>query len=261
VNDEPSHDAGRGLPDSELPGSELPDSELPDSELSGSELVGPGLSGPESPGPGLSGRRGHAKRNDEAILTAARDVFVHDPGAPISAVAGRAGVGISALYRRYAGKEDLLRQLCLSGLQRMILEAGIAEAEPDGWSALAGFLERVVDADVHALTTRLAGAFTPTPELRATASRADGLVALLIERARASGRLRADVVAEDVGLVLEGCAAIRTGDVLRTVQLRRRHLALLLRGLSRVDGSDDAALPGPAPRPGELTRWRDETAK
>ncbi|MFI5842794.1 TetR/AcrR family transcriptional regulator [Catenuloplanes sp. NPDC051500] len=209
---------------------------------------------------GLSGRRGHAKRNDEAILTAARDVFVHDPGAPIAAVAGRAGVGISALYRRYAGKEDLLRQLCLSGLQRMILEAETVEAEPDGWSALAGFLERVVDADVHALTTRLAGAFTPTPELRATAARADEVVALLIARAHESGRLRADVVPEDVGLILEGCAAIRADDSLRTMQLRRRHLALLLHGLSRVSGPDDAALPGPAPRPGELSRWLDETA-
>lgn len=210
---------------------------------------------------GLSGRRGHAKRNDEAILTAARDVFVHDPGAPISAVAGRAGVGISALYRRYAGKEDLLRQLCLSGLQRMILEAEAAGAEPDGWVALSGFLERVVDADVHALTTRLAGAFTPTPELREVAARADGLVARLVERAHASERLRADVVAADVGLILEGCAAIRAADGVRTVQLRRRHLALLIHGLARVDGPGDVALPGPAPRPGELHRWPDETSE
>ncbi|WP_033345539.1 TetR/AcrR family transcriptional regulator [Catenuloplanes japonicus] len=208
---------------------------------------------------GLSGRRGHAKRNDEAILTAARDVFVHDPGAPISAVAGRAGVGISALYRRYAGKEDMLRQLCRSGLQRMIVEAEAVEAEPDGWVALARFLERVVDADVHALTTRLAGAFTPTPELREIAARADRGVALLIERAHASGRLRADVVAEDVALILEGCAAIRSGDGFRTMQLRRRHLALLVHGLARVEGPGDVALPGPAPQPGELHRWPAES--
>ena len=47
----------------------------------------------------LSGRRAQAARNDVRILEAARTVFVADPDAPISAVAKRAGVGISALYR------------------------------------------------------------------------------------------------------------------------------------------------------------------
>ena len=46
----------------------------------------------------LSGRRAQAARNDELILQAARAVFVSDPSAPISAVAERAGVGISPLY-------------------------------------------------------------------------------------------------------------------------------------------------------------------
>jgi AcrR family transcriptional regulator len=58
--------------------------------------------------PRLSGRRGQAARNDERILAAAREVFIADPKAPISAVAARAGVGISALYRRWPGKEDLV---------------------------------------------------------------------------------------------------------------------------------------------------------
>src|ERR671915_562143 len=62
--------------------------------------------------PRLPGRQAEAARNDQRILDAARAVFTADPNAPISAVAERAGVGISALYRRYAGKEDLLRRLC-----------------------------------------------------------------------------------------------------------------------------------------------------
>ena len=44
----------------------------------------------------LSGRRAQAARNDEVILAAARTVFVADPGAPVSAVAEEAGVGMSA---------------------------------------------------------------------------------------------------------------------------------------------------------------------
>jgi AcrR family transcriptional regulator len=64
----------------------------------------------------LSGRRKQAARNDGIILDAARAVFVADPTAPIAAVAERAGVGISALYRRHGSKEDLLRRLCGDGL-------------------------------------------------------------------------------------------------------------------------------------------------
>src|SRR5215218_7153279 len=73
--------------------------------------------------PPLSGRRAQAARNDERILKAAREVFIANPSAPIADVAKSAGVGISALYRRYPSKEDLLRQLCADGLRRYIAAA------------------------------------------------------------------------------------------------------------------------------------------
>jgi AcrR family transcriptional regulator len=201
----------------------------------------------------LPGRQGQAARNDQVILDAARDVFLTDPKAPIAAVAERAGVGISALYRRYAGKEDLLRTLCHDGLRRFIAEAEAASAEPDGWAAFVDFLQRVVDADVHSLTVHLAGTFTPTPEMSADAARADAVARKLFTRARASGRLRRDAVVHDVNLLLEGCAAVRVPDPARTKQLRQRFLGLLLAGLA--EGSE--GLPGPAPKPGELNwRWQ-----
>ncbi|MGC9667571.1 TetR/AcrR family transcriptional regulator [Planosporangium sp. 12N6] len=200
-----------------------------------------------------SGRRRQAARNDTAILEAAREVFLNDPKAPISAVADRAGVGMSALYRRYASKEDLLRQLCRDGLRRFIAEAETAANEPEHWSALVGFLQRVVDADVHSLTVHLAGTFTPTAEMTADAIRAGQLVASLVDDALASGELRRDITAQDIALILEGCAAVRLPDPERTKQLRRRHLALLVAGLAS-NGQD---LPGPPPAADELNwRWR-----
>ncbi len=207
----------------------------------------------------LPGRQGQAARNNEVILAAAREVFLADPKAPIAAVAERAGVGISALYRRYAGKEDLLRTLCHDGLRQFIAEAeaalasvsASASAEPGGWEAFAGFLRRIVDADVHSLTVHLAGTFNPTEEMHADAVRADALAKKLFARARASGRLRRDAVVEDVTLLLEGCAAVRVPDAARTRQLRQRYLGLLLAGLE----ADAEGLPGPAPKPGELN-WR-----
>jgi AcrR family transcriptional regulator len=206
------------------------------------------------PEPTLPGRRGQAARNDVVILDAARTVFLLDPKAPISAVAERAGVGISALYRRYPGKEALLCRLCHDGLRRFIAEAEAAAEEPDDWAALTGFLGRVVDADVHSLTVHLAGTFTPTPEMGDDARRANELAAGLVTRARRSGRLRRDAVTEDLGMILECCAAIRVDDPGRTAQLRRRYLALLVEGLTAGGGPD---LPGPPPRPGETNgRWR-----
>lgn len=229
----------------------------------------------DGPGEALPGRRGQARRNDALILEAAREVFLNDPKAPVAAVAEHAGVGISALYRRYPSKEDLLRRLCHDGLRRFIAEAEAAGTDPDPWSALTGFLERIVDADVHSLTVHLAGTFTPAPQMRDDAQRAGALAAGLAERAQAAGRLRPDVVADDLGLVLEGCAAIRVPDPARTGELRRRYLHLLLDGLAAVSaapgGTDPTGpgasplgevsaarppLPGPPPH-GELNwRWR-----
>jgi AcrR family transcriptional regulator len=201
-----------------------------------------------------SGRRGQAARNDAVILDAAREVFLADPKAPVSAVAKRANVGISALYRRYPSKADLLRTLCENGLRTYLAEAEAALAEPDAWVALTGFLTRIVDADVHSLTVRLAGRFTPTEQLGTDARRAGELAGRLVDRAHQDGRLHPDVVAQDLGLVLEGCAAIRLPDPDRTAQLRRRYLAVLLAGLA---AGSAASLPGPPPNPDELNwRWR-----
>ncbi len=202
----------------------------------------------------LPGRRGQAARNDVVILDAARAVFLADPKAPIAAVAERAGVGISALYRRYPGKETLLCKLCHDGLRTFIAEAEEVAEEPDPWAALTAFLRRVVEEDVHSLTVHLAGRFTPTPEMGQDAQRANALAVGLFDRARASGRVRQDAVPEDLGLILEACAAIRVEDPARTTELRRRYLAMLLDGLATKGAPD---LPGPAPRPGELNgRWR-----
>ncbi|MGW4768090.1 TetR/AcrR family transcriptional regulator [Nocardia sp. NPDC004278] len=201
---------------------------------------------------GLPGRKAQAARNDGLILEAARAVFLADANAPIAAVAERAGVGISALYRRYPSKEVLLRTLCHEGLRRYNAEADAALEDSDGWRGLVGFLERVVDADVHSLAVHLAGTFTPEDSMLPDITHSGEVTEELVRRAHASGRLRADVNANDLGLILESCAAIAMPDQLRTAQLRRRVLAMLVAGLS-----GKGELPGPAPQPGEFAwRWQ-----
>ena len=199
----------------------------------------------------MSGRQAEAARNDQLILDAARSVFIADPAAPVSEVAKRAGVGIAALYRRYPSKEDMLRKLSADGLQRYIAEAEAALAdERDPWTAFAGFMDRIVAADTHSLTQRLAGTFTPSEELYREAARAQDLNVALFERVR--GELRPGLVVDDIAWMLEMVAAIRLRDPERTAQLRQRYLALLLDGLR----GPAAPLPGPPPGWEEMgERW------
>jgi AcrR family transcriptional regulator len=202
----------------------------------------------------LSGRRREAALNNDRILDAARAVFTADPGAPIAAVAGRAGVGISALYRRYRSKEELLQHLCLEGLHRYIAEAEATLLEDaDPWTAFSGFMQRLIEANTHALTIRVAGTFTPTKELHRLAEVAQDLNVRIFERARASGAIRPGVKVDDLGIICEQLAAIALGDEDRNLQLRKRYLALFLDGL-RARSAEP--LPGPPPSWDEVrNRW------
>ncbi|WP_433161818.1 TetR/AcrR family transcriptional regulator [Kribbella sp. CA-247076] len=206
----------------------------------------------------LSGRQAQAARNDEVILAAARAVFIADPGAPISAVAERAGVGISALYRRYASKEELLRKLCSDGLARYIEESEKALADDrEPWVAFGAFLHALVDADTNSLTQRLAGTFTPTPDLWQDAARAGELNRAIY--ARTKEYLRPGIVVEDFGMILEQITSIKLGDEARTNQLRHRYLTLMLEAMRRPaeEPGGGPELPGPPPSGDELTdRWR-----
>ena len=203
----------------------------------------------------MSGRRAEAARNDGRILDAARAVFVADPKAPISSVAEHAGVGISALYRRYPSKEDLLRTLCADGL-RIYLDAVEAAVDDQGdpWAAFATFMERIVDADTQSLTQKLAGTFTPTEELFRDSERGQLLNQQLIDRTKAAGALRPDFDVNDLSLIFEQLTAVRLGDENRTRELRRRYLTLFLQALRA--GEDQPPLPGSPPTWQELAaRW------
>jgi AcrR family transcriptional regulator len=203
----------------------------------------------------LSGRRAQAERNDRRILEAAREVFVADPGAPISAVAKRAGVGISALYRRYASKEELLRHLSAEGLEWYIAAAEAALSDDaDPWAAFTGFVRRIVDADTHSLTLRLAGTFAPSEELYRSAEHAQQLNVRLLEQTKAAGAIRPDLVVDDLTFLFEQLASVRVTDKERTRQLRARYLALHLEALH---SPSTVPLPGPPPSWEEVRqRWQ-----
>lgn len=202
--------------------------------------------------PALPGRQREAARNDALILKAAREVFIADADAPIAAVAVRAGVGISALYRRYGSKEELLRQLSRNGLTRYmeLAEAALADSDDPG-AAFARFMRDAVIADTHSLTLHLAGRFVPTEDLWRDGDRAAEMTAALLARGQAAGALRRDITVGDLTMIFEQLAAVSVGDRERSLQLRLRYLALFLSALR--PSPEHAPLPGPPPEWPEMS--------
>ena len=199
----------------------------------------------------MNGRKAQAARNDTAILEAARAVYAADPDAPIAGVAARAGVGISALYRRYPSKEELLRKLCSDGLKEYIAAAEAALADDgDAWKVFRRFAHRIVEADAHTLTARLARTLEDDSEaVFRDATKAQDLGERVFKRAQKRGAVRTDAVAEDLANVFEQLSAIRGPNAKRTLELRKRYLTLQLDGLRPRKKAQP--LPGPAPR------WKD----
>jgi AcrR family transcriptional regulator len=203
----------------------------------------------------LNGRRAQAAENDTLILDAAREIFISDPGAPISAVAARAGVGIAALYRRYENKEDLLRALARDALARYRDDLLTALADDgDAWTAYCAALERIVAGRSQALAQRLAGTFAPTPEMGALAAETGELMDKLHRRTQRHNALRADVTSADIVLLLEMVMLIEIPGAREQDALRARYLALVLQSL-KFPGT--APLPGPAAEAADLAvRWK-----
>ena len=162
-------------------------------------------------------------------------------------------VGIGALSHRYDSKEELLRTLCANGQQVYVAEiekALASDGEP--WAVFTAYLRRIVAANTHGLTVRLAGLFTPSAEQLEVAERMRALSIELFERVRATGELRADVTYLDIEYLLEFLASVRLGDAQRSAELRQRHLAVIIDGLHSSQ---------PTPLPGHPLTWEEQTAR
>ncbi|GGV20405.1 TetR family transcriptional regulator [Actinomadura cremea] len=204
----------------------------------------------------MNGRKAQAARNDELIREAARAVFTADPGAPISAVAEHAGVGISALYRRYKSKEVLLQSLADEGMDRYLAEVERALADDgDPWEAFAAFMRRCLDIGAGSLTMRLAGSFEVTEEMGAKGRDLHAATERLLDRTKGAGALRPEIAVGDVSVLLEHLHTIRIGDDARMNRLQHRYLALLLDALRLTDAAE---LPGPPPGWQELRGRYDD---
>ncbi len=173
--------------------------------------------------------RADARRNREALVAAAREVFgAKGVDAPLDEIARRAEVAIGTLYNRFPTRADLVEAAFLPTLEEAQALSEEALACEDPWEGFVLFLERSILMQVadRGFTQVCARAFDPASGLEKAKHANASRMRRIIERAQEAGVLRADFQLADLAVVFAGASA---------AQDWRRGLALVLDGLrSRI---------------------------
>jgi AcrR family transcriptional regulator len=201
--------------------------------------------------------RADAARNRERVIGAAREAFA-ELGTDVSVpqIAERAGVGVATIYRSFPTKRDLVAAIVLDSFRAFRDNAQAALEHEDAWDGFAAFVcgGAALQAQDRAFS-QVIGEALDVPEVRAERDRLLAIAQLLIDRAQASGRLRPDLVAEDIPLLLSGLGgSLAMADC--SMGLWERHLALVLDGL-RAEGAHP--LPCAPPTRAKLERLAQAT--
>jgi AcrR family transcriptional regulator len=188
--------------------------------------------------------RADARRNRERVLTAARKVFGEQGReAQMDDVARRAAVGVGTVYRHFPTKEALLEALAVDAFERIvaITRENLASIE-DPWEALTRTLwagAEILAAD-RALSEVMSEIPGPVPIGLDAQRELNQSMAELLRRAQAAGVLRADVVLDDIPMLMCGVGAA-TRKSHACANSWRRHMAIV------VDGLRAASASGPLP--------------
>ncbi|SEF37752.1 DNA-binding transcriptional regulator, AcrR family [Amycolatopsis pretoriensis] len=149
--------------------------------------------------------RADARRNQERILVAAREVFAERGiDAPMATVARRARVGVATLYRRFPNRDALVRAAFAQQMATCTRVFADALADPDPWRGFRRLIEAVCELqrEERGFPEAFLAAFPDDAaahvRLRGTADRE---LATLVRRAQAAGALRADFRPSDLAVV------------------------------------------------------------
>lgn len=189
--------------------------------------------------------RSDAERNRERIIAAARKVFARDGlDASMASVAREAGVGIATMFRRFPSKDELVDAVFFDRMDAYANLVAAALDDPDPWHGFVGYLETAcaMQAADYGFADLLTLAFPTAKALERRRNEAyEGMVEL-IDRAKATGRLREDFDPSDLVLIHMANAGVvnATGDA--APDAWRRVVALMIQSL-------EAPSRGPLPDP------------
>jgi AcrR family transcriptional regulator len=182
--------------------------------------------------------RADAQRNLDRILEAARAVFAEDGlEASVADVAERAGVGTATIFRRFPTKDDLVAAMLERELVALTARAQAAAAADDPAAAFADFFSDAVETfiDNRCFCEASGGDLFTRPRIQELVGEVTIAWERLLRRVREAGAIRRDVVAEDIGFLLNavGHAGLRLE---RTAPgAWRRYVEIVLAGLAPQD--------------------------
>jgi AcrR family transcriptional regulator len=182
-----------------------------------------------SPLSGLAVRRpqrADARRNFDALLAAAREVFAEQgTDASLEEVARRAGVGIGTLYRNFPTRRDLFESVYIGEVEELCA-AATALADRDPWEALVGWVHRFVGY-VATKRAMLEALSRESPVFQTCRAEIEVAGEPLLRRAQQAGVVRGDLTFDDFLRLISG---ITYGTFADDAQ-RDRVLAIALDGL------------------------------
>ena len=151
--------------------------------------------------------RADARRNYDALVSAARDAFSEaGTSASLEDIARRAEVGIGTLYRHFPTRDALVEAVYVEEVASMVRDAEqIADNEP--WHALELWLRRLVTY-VSAKRVLIEGLNRESPVLVNCRTLLHSSGRPILERAQQAGVARADVPIEDAMRLVQGLAAV-----------------------------------------------------
>lgn len=183
--------------------------------------------------PGRPLRRDAEANRRQVLEAAGRLMAARGLAIPLEDIAAEAGVGIATLYRRFPTREDLIAALFHDRLDAYFADMEAAVAMPDGWEALVWFLQaaaarQIADRGLAELVEHDWGQ-AAISQIR---ERIWPLATTLVERAKASGRLRPDFTVSDLALVQHMVVTVGATTTPVSDTAWRRYLAIILDGLA-----------------------------
>ncbi|MGX1267892.1 TetR/AcrR family transcriptional regulator [Streptomyces phaeoluteigriseus] len=208
----------------------------------------PGAQHPD--GPAAQPLRSDAERNRERIIAAARTVFARDGlSASMASVAREAGVGIATMFRRFPTKEELVDAVFSDRMGAYADAVAVALDDPDPWHGFVGYIETAcaMQAADNGFADVLTMTFPTAKVLERRRDEAYRSMLSLIDRAKATGRLREDFDPSDLVLIHMANAGVVTATGDAAPDAWRRVVALFVQSLEAPGRGPLPASPGHAP--------------
>lgn len=189
--------------------------------------------------------RPRSAQADRAIADAALQVLVEQgyEGMSIEAVAARAGVGKTTIYRRWPGKEGLIAD-ALRSIDAGVEIADTGNTRDDLLLTVHEFRRRALGSVIGPMISRLVSAALTNPDLRpifmnAVFNPRRAAARMIIERGIARGELRDNL---DIDLTLDSIAGpmlysviFNEGESIRSPGFPERLVDQLMRGIGASD--------------------------